>query len=109
MGVHLLQFVDGTREDGLEAFRMGCLAPAGLTARIAHEVIGAIFRDILVEVPEMFLALHALDGGPLLFPDGRDVEEYVRLPLHLFRLVRFEEIELRRTENLFAGIVAPGL
>src|SRR5262249_14690224 len=82
------QFIDRAREDRLKAFRVGRLAPAGLAARIAHEMVAAILRDVLVVVPEVLLTFHALDGCPFLLPDGRDVEEDVRLPFHLFGLVR---------------------
>ena len=58
---------------------MGCLASTRLTAGVAAEVVAAIFRDVGVENPEVFLALHALDGCAFLVPDGRDVEEDIGL------------------------------
>src|SRR5690606_7303165 len=97
------------REDRLEPFGIFRCTPAGLTAGISLEMVAAIFGDVAIIVPEMLLPLHALDGGPLLFPHGRDVEEGVGLPVHLLGLVRLEQVDLRRAEDLLAGIMPPGL
>jgi aminoglycoside/choline kinase family phosphotransferase len=40
-------------------------------------VVAAVLGDVGVEVPQVMLALHALDGGALLVPDLGDVEEDV--------------------------------
>src|SRR5690606_1901901 len=103
------EFIHGARIDGLEALRIASRPPARLPARIAAEVVAAVFGNIGVVVPEMLLPFHAFDGGALLVPNRRDIEEHIRLPAHLLGLVRFEKIELRRAENLLTGIVAPCL
>ena len=54
----------------------------------------------------MLLAAHALDSGALLLPDRRDVEEHVRRPAALLGLVRLEQEDRRRAQNLLAGLVA---
>lgn len=72
-------------------------------------MVGTVLGDPCVILPEVLLAAHALDGRSLPAPDGGDVKEGVRLPAHLLRLVRLEEVDLRRAKNFIAGIVTPGL
>ena len=72
-------------------------------------MIGTIFSDILIEIPQVFLALHALDCSPFFVPNFSYVQERSRLPFHLLRLVWFKQIKLWRTEHLLLGIVTPGL
>ena len=57
----------------------------------------------------MLLALHAFDGRLFLLPDIGNIQEDIRLPLHLFGLVRLEQVKLRRAQDLFAGVMPPGL
>src|SRR5690606_36573641 len=103
----LSKLVDGAGEDRLEALGVFRRAAAGLSARIALEVVCPVLRDPRVELPKVLLAFHALDRRPLLVPHRGDVEEDVRLPAHLFGLVRLEQVELRRAEHLLARLVAP--
>ena len=72
-------------------------------------MVGALLGDAGVEVPEVDLPVHALHGRALLVPDRGDVEEGIGLPAHLLGLVGLEQIQLRRAEHLFSGVMAPGL
>src|SRR5690606_23868450 len=99
--------VHGAREDRLEGLGIARLAAARLSARIAPELVGPVLGHARVIVPEMMLALHALDGGALAVPDSGDVEQGVGPEGALLGLVRLEEVELGRAEHLLPGLVAP--
>ena len=90
-------------------FGISRCATAGLPARVALEVVGAVLRDAGIELPEMLLSFHALDGGSLAVPHRRDVEKRIGLPAHLLGLVRLEQIELWRAQHRLARMVTPGL
>src|SRR6185312_13307963 len=55
-----------------------CSREDRLAAGIALEMISPVFGHVGVVVPEVLLALHALDRRALLVPYFRDVEEDVR-------------------------------
>lgn len=88
---------------------MGAVAPPGLAARIALEMIGALLGDAGVVVPQMGLSLHLFHRRALAVPDRRNVKECVGFPAHLLGLMRFEQIKLWRTKNRLARIMAPAL
>ena len=55
-------------------------------------MVRALLGDTRVELPQVLLPLHALDGRTLLVPDRGNVEERVGLPAHLFGLMRLEQV-----------------
>jgi hypothetical protein len=51
------KFIHGAREDRLEALGVFAVAPAGLAAGVALEMVGAVLGDVGVVVPQVLLAL----------------------------------------------------
>ncbi|MNG20835.1 hypothetical protein D3C84_1051260 [compost metagenome] len=63
-------------------------------------------RNTGVVLPEMFLACHALDGGIFFVPDLSDIQQYIRAPFTLLRLMGFETVDRRGPHNFLARFVA---
>jgi hypothetical protein len=57
----------------------------------------------------MLLRGHALESAALPCPHRPDVEEDIRPPRALLGLVRLEQVDRRRAQHTFAGVVAVGL
>ncbi|MNF83008.1 hypothetical protein D3C84_653210 [compost metagenome] len=53
----------------------------------------------------MLLAGHALDGRILLVPDFGDIQQDIRSPFALLRLMRFKAVDRWRTDDFFTGLI----
>src|SRR5579872_685130 len=82
------------------------LAINDLLIRIARCLDAALLGDARVIIPEMLLARHAFDRGALLLPYRGDVEQHVRLPAALLRLVRLEQKDRRGAKHALARLMA---
>ena len=72
-------------------------------------MVAPIFGNVGVKIPKVVLAFHTFDSRAFLVPHLGDVEKHIRLPAHLFGLVRLKQVKLWCAENLFTRIVPPGL
>ncbi|MOA49091.1 hypothetical protein D3C78_1719330 [compost metagenome] len=86
------------------AFCVNDVAGGG-DAHVAFGLHSTLQRNTGVVLPEMFLACHALDGGIFLVPDVGDIQQDIRAPLTLLRLMGFEAVHRRGTNNFFARLV----
>lgn len=78
----------------------------GGDADITFSLHAPLERHASIVFPQVFLALHALDCLILFLPDAGDVQQDVRLPTALFRLMRLKTIDRRRLHDRFTRTVS---
>ena len=93
----------------MEPFCIFAITSPRLPARIAFKMIGTLLGDAGVIIPKVNLPFITFHSCAFLIPHLGDVQKRIWFPPHLFRLMRFKQIKLRRTQYLFPRIMTPSL
>ena len=93
----------------MEPFCKFAITSPRLPARIAFKMIGTLLGDAGVIIPKVNLPFITFHSCAFLIPHLGDVQKRIWFPTHLFGLMWFKQIKLRRTQHLFPRIMAPSL